>query len=317
MITRLLTAHARLAVIQAGWPVHIRVGEIQRELDAAKPALSRVVSERDPELMRLVTVSRRFGKHVQPLSPVLIRLDGKKIHSGFSLPTDGWEVGAHCINLDVVRDSQTQCVEIPVLILSKDAFWAKFKRDWESKYNHPALSGDISEIHGALADVQTGWHARALKYLGAQVDWTMGASLTQAKGHVLETPVNMWTLYQLLRLIQRLSFEQLFWGGKAGVSLSEEEQLLVVKAEMKADCEIATHFIEMFSRSAPLLPDLKTIAIKVKPSFDISLVAKFPLHHAAGGEIDGRPEVIITGPGGSALEPVLGEFDLNSLKQAA
>ncbi len=315
MIIQLLSAHARVAVLQPGWQLHIRLTVEERELDPSRPPASRIVTELAQ--VKNLSITRRFDGKEHETKFGRVGLEGKDVPLGFCLSTDGWPEGSHWLRIDATHGKHPLSTEIPILVLGKDAYWAKFTRNWESKYNHPELSGNIQEIYDALADVLNSFHAKALPSLGARVDWSFGDSLGSPKNHVLETPVNMWTLYQLMRLIERQGYEQLFWGGAATVHLSEDEQLLVVRADFKSECEIANHFIEMLRRSAPHLPDLKTIAIRVDPPYKISLIAKFPLHHAAGGGIQGGPEVKVTGPGGMSLTPVLAEFNLCSLKQPA
>lgn len=318
MIIPLLSARARLAVIQAGWPVQIRLAIHEREIEADKPAVSRIVTEQAETTIKDLHFTRRNGGREHDVKVEHVALEGRKVPLAFSLSSAGWEEGAHWLTISAALDKHShQQVDIPVLVLGKDAFWAKFTRDWESKLNHPPLSGSIRDVWDSVADVQASWHAGALEFLDAHVDWITGPTLRNPKTNVLQTPVNMWTLYQLLRLIQRQSYEQLFWGGRAIVSVGEDDQLLVVRADLKTACETGTHFIRMLEKSAPHLPDLKTIAIKLNPPFGISLIAKFPLHHAAGGGIGGGPEVKVTGPGGSVVKPKLGEFDLRSLKQCA
>ena len=313
-----LSVYARHYVVQAGWPVDIRI--VARECEYLPDAPNEFHLVSDDAAGELSAELEFFKRHADAPRGMEIVPDAvhkKMVPLTFSVKTTGWADGVHHLKCSAQFKKQTLSARLSISVLSKKAFWRQFAANWESSLNHPDRSLDIGLAKEAFGDVLSDWHHSALEDLGISCDWEWAKSLLDQKRKLLPQPVNMWTLYQLFRVLQRLSYEQLFWGGVARIDVLEEsDSRLTVCADLRTNCkiELASHFLEMLKQSVMKMPDLESVKMTLAPPDRVSIHVRFPVfEETTGGEPRG-PEITVVGPGDYGFTPLIGEFNLESLR---
>lgn len=203
--------------------------------------------------------------------------------------------GPYTIKISALVGDETVHSEIPVLILGEGEFWRLLHENIGLCHKEKKISSEIAGVISSAQEVRDNIDAHNLEKLGVRIEWDLSDLSAGQDRRYFHEPVNMWTAYQLLRLVQAQVYEQAIYGGSAEVGLAEEEGRLTLKAHLKSNTGIYERSLEVFTKTIRQLPGLDRVGIFMNPPHDIYIIAKFLIYSEALRDRDNNLPVVTIG----------------------
>lgn len=203
--------------------------------------------------------------------------------------------GAYSLKISAKVHGEPILSEVPILVLGEEEFWRLLSENLGLCQKEKSISSEIAGVISAINEVHGNTDAINLRKMGVNIDWVVDSQLLRQDRKLFHEPVNMWTVYQLLRLVQSQAYEQALFGGSAEVGLAEEEGRLTLKAHLKAASRISERSLEAFSKTVKQLPGLDRVGIFTNPPHDAYIIAKFLIYREALRDRDNNLPVVTIG----------------------
>ncbi|MBI3553095.1 MAG: hypothetical protein HY077_11320 [Elusimicrobia bacterium] len=305
-----------MKAVKANWPVDLLVvptqvvsigGEVTR-VAAQIPSGSEVV-------LRSLNHSTGATEDLKVIYTAVHGSDGRR---AMRVSTDGLAEGQHSILVECWNGDENLQNEVPLLVLNPAAYVAFRRELMSSKPRFQKRSNKVEAIVELLGDVAAVQDREAWDLIGGRPTIELKEPFTGGAGaarntEILRADVNLWSLYQLLRLLHELAYEQAFWGGAGKLQIREELDGLALSLDLVSRTGIVKHFIHAFGQGVRILPGLRSLSVQATAN-TIQVKVRFPLDTESGQEFWADGNIIISGPGGGKAVMKEGDFAFNEVR---